>query len=160
MSFIKVIQHDEAEGDLKQIYDNLVQSRGALAEVHKIQSLNPQTIVNHMDLYISIMFGRSPIKRAQREMIAVTVSVANNCDYCHHHHGAALNHFWKDEERLEAFKKDFRSAGLDQKEILLCEYAQMLTLEPGNSKAIEAKIDQMKVLGVSDREILDAAKPR
>ena len=63
MPYIEVVQHDRAEGTLKNIYDNLIKTRGKLAEVHKIQSLNPESIVNHMDLYMTIMFGRSPLKR-------------------------------------------------------------------------------------------------
>ena len=59
MPYINVIEHSQAEGQLKSIYDDLVEKRGKLAEVHKIQSLNPPTIVAHMDLYMSIMFGKS-----------------------------------------------------------------------------------------------------
>lgn len=97
MPHIKVIEHNEAEGDLKVIYDDLVAKRGKLAEVHKIQSLNPESIVKHMDLYMSIMYSKSPLSRAQREMIAVVVSAANNCRYCQIHHSDALNHYWKDQ---------------------------------------------------------------
>lgn len=57
-------------------------SRGKLARIHKIQILNPDTIVKHTDLYMSIMFGRSPLGRAQREMMAVVVPAADDCEYC------------------------------------------------------------------------------
>ncbi|MBC7126498.1 MAG: peroxidase, partial [Bacteroidales bacterium] len=50
MARIKVIQHAEAEGILKEIYDELVKSRGKLAEVHKIQSLRPESITAYMSL--------------------------------------------------------------------------------------------------------------
>lgn len=50
MPIIEAIQPEDATGELKQIYDDLVQSRGKIAEVHKIQSLNPKSIINHMDL--------------------------------------------------------------------------------------------------------------
>ncbi|MFQ6103916.1 MAG: carboxymuconolactone decarboxylase family protein [Candidatus Glassbacteria bacterium] len=33
-------------------------------------------------------------------MIAVVASAANSCDYCVNHHSNALNHYWKDKERL------------------------------------------------------------
>lgn len=55
MARIKVIQEDEATGELKEIYDQLVQSRSKLAEVHMIQSLNPKIIMSHMELYLNIM---------------------------------------------------------------------------------------------------------
>ena len=81
MPHIEVIQPDQATDELKEIYEGLEKSRGKVAEVHKIQSLNPKSITGHMDLYMTIMFGKSPLKRVQREMMAVVVSKANECEY-------------------------------------------------------------------------------
>lgn len=77
MARIHIIEHQEATRVLKEIYDDLLTRRGKLAEVHKLQSLNPATIVHHMDLYMSIMYADSPLSQAQREMMAVVVSAAN-----------------------------------------------------------------------------------
>ena len=77
MSRIQVIQPEDAEGRLKEIYTEIAQKRGQLAEVHKIQSLRPESIVKHIDLYMEIMFSKSELSRAQREMMAVVVSMAN-----------------------------------------------------------------------------------
>jgi uncharacterized peroxidase-related enzyme len=78
-----------------------VQSRGQLAEVLKIQSLRPESILKHVDLYMEIyMITKSELSRAQREMMAVVASVVNKCGYCTMHHGSALQHYWKDEEKL------------------------------------------------------------
>lgn len=156
MTYIKVIQHEEAEGELKDIYDNLVKTRGQLAEVHKIQSLNPQSIVNHMDLYMTIMFGKSPLKRYQREMIAVIVSVSNNCEYCKTHHGEALLHFWKDEAKLQQLSTDYSKLELSDIDSTLCEYAADLTKSPNSGKE-KTHTAKLKELGLDDRAILDAA---
>ncbi len=155
MANIEVIDYEDSTGRLKEIYDDLIRHRGKLAEVHKIQSLNPETIVNHMDLYISLMFGKSPLKRYQREMIAVVVSKENQCKYCVMHHAEAVNHFWKDEEKCQRLILDFETAGLRDKDIALCHYAQKLTSAPG------AANDQdltrlLKEVGFDDRAILDA----
>lgn len=154
MPFIEVIQHDKAEGQLKDIYDNLVKTRGKLAEVHKIQSLNPDSINHHMELYLGIMFGKSPLKRYQREMIAVIVSVSNHCEYCQLHHAEALLHYWKDQTRIDRLKTDFTAADLDEADILLCKYAQELTTNPSGN--FEGLTSAMKKAGLSDRQILDA----
>lgn len=45
------------------------------------------------------VFGRSGLKRAERELIAVVVSATNGCAYCVQHHAEALNSYWKDSER-------------------------------------------------------------
>ena len=154
MPRIEVIQPEQAEGTLKEIYDGLVGSRGKLAEVHKIQSLNPETIKTHMDLYMSIMFAKSPLKRAQREMIAVIVSKSNGCQYCTMHHGEALNHYWKDGERLQQLIQNYKQADLSEKDKALCAYAKHLTLHPDEHEDTDFT-KAMKEVGCSDREILD-----
>ncbi len=154
MTHIKVIQHHEAIDRLKDIYDGLVKKRGKLAEVHKIQSLNPESIVNHMDLYLTIMFGKSPIKRYQREMIAVVVSWGNQCPYCITHHSEALNHFWKDEEKVEKLLEDFKAADISEIDKALCSYAHDLTINPGNGN-FDQHCENLKALGLEDRAILD-----
>lgn len=156
MAYIKVIDHQEAEGELKDIYDNLVKSRGKLAEVHKIQSLNPKSIVNHMDLYMTIMFGKSSLKRYQREMMAVVVSAANKCPYCITHHAEALNHFWKDDAKLSSLIENFDEANLNLADLALARFASSLTLEP-NSIEKENQIKDLKDSGFSDSAILDAS---
>ncbi|MEX1001635.1 MAG: peroxidase-related enzyme [Crocinitomicaceae bacterium] len=153
MPLIEVIQPEEAEGELKEIYDALIQSRGKIAEVHKIQSLNPKSIVNHMDLYMTLMYGQSPLKRVLREMIAVVVSKANECEYCQIHHIEAVNHYWKDNEKAEKFRKNYRDVELTEIENVLCEFAWEHTTNPGSDKS--AIIERIKELGGSDRLILD-----
>ncbi len=154
MAYIEVIQHEDAEGELKEIYDNLVKTRGKLAEVHKVQSLNPKSIVAHMELYLHIMFKKSPLKRYQREMIAVVVSVTNNCRYCMTHHGDALNHYWKSQEKIDALAADYNLLALTEEDWLLCELAKALTQNPSSIE--EERMARMKAQGLSDRAILDA----
>lgn len=155
MPHIKIIQPDEAEGPLKKIYDDLVASRGKIAEVHKIQSLNPESIVNHMDLYMTIMFGKSPIKRVHREMMAVVVSISNDCQYCQVHHLEAVKNFWKNDEKLASFQNDFETSDLTDEEKALCRYAKTLTENP--DQANERDLTQpLKKAGFEDRAILDA----
>jgi uncharacterized peroxidase-related enzyme len=154
MAYIHTIEPEDAEGELKEVYEDLMKKRGKLAEVHKLQSLNPRSIVAHMDLYMSIMFGSSPLKRPQREMMAVVVSRENDCLYCQKHHGAALSHFWKEEGTVEAFRKDPGSIELSDPDRALCEMAVRLTQDPSASS--EERIEVLRSQGFSDRAILDA----
>jgi len=155
MARIKIIQEDEATGQLKEIYDQLIESRGKLAEVHKIQSLNPKTIMSHMELYMDIMYSKSPLSRAQREMMAVVVSRENKCPYCIRHHAEALDRYWKDEERLDQLITGKDRSIMDETEFLLASLAKELTLHP-SSEQIENIIEALKVKGLEDRAILDA----
>jgi uncharacterized peroxidase-related enzyme len=154
MSKIKVIQHEEATGRLKEIYDELVRSRGKLADVHKIQSLRPESIVKHMELYMEIMFTKSELSRAEREMIAVVVSAANKCEYCQIHHALALNHYWKNDEKIAALRKHSSFEGITPREDVLITYASELTLNPGSY--LNQPLNKMKEVGLTDSAILDA----
>jgi uncharacterized peroxidase-related enzyme len=155
MARIQVIDYEQANGALKKIYDGLLASRGKLAEVHKIQSLNPATIVHHMELYMSIMYARSPLSRAQREMMAVVVSAANNCSYCQVHHKQALQHYWKNEEQVNQLALDYTSLDLSDTDLTLCKLAYFLTKAPDDVK-VEQTVEKLKEMGQEDRAILDA----
>lgn len=155
MANIKVIAYGEAVGRLKEIYEDLIEKRGRLAEVHTIQSLNPDSIIAHMELYMTIMFSQSPLTRAQREMMAVVVSATNGCDYCQQHHAAALNNYWKNDERTDRLKKNYKKADLDTKDDLLCNFAIELTLHPDDFEN-KNMIDDLRQAGFDDRSILDA----
>jgi uncharacterized peroxidase-related enzyme len=155
MANIKVIPYDQATGKLKDIYEELIEKRGKLADVHTIQSLNPDTIIAHMELYMTIMFSHSPLTRAQREMIAVVVSAANGCTYCQQHHGSALNIYWKDEARIQLLKNNYESARLDATDTKLCSYAIELTIHPDDFEN-DNRIIALRETGLDDRAILDA----
>ncbi|MEX2346529.1 MAG: peroxidase-related enzyme [Balneolaceae bacterium] len=153
--FINVIDFENAEGELKNIYENIIRKRGKLAEVHKIQSLNPESIIRHMDLYMTIMFGKSPLKRSQREMMAVVVSAINDCEYCRLHHGEALHRYWKNEENVLQLGRDYRKLELKTNDLLLCDLAERVTRLPADSD-FEESTQALKKGGMTDRAILDA----
>lgn len=155
MPRIEVIDYKNATGRLLDIYDEIIQKRGKLAEVHKIQSLRPESIVKHIDLYLEIMFSRSELSRANREMMAVVCSVANGCEYCRIHHSVALNHYWKDDKKINLLINDFRQAGLNKQQLALCHFARQLTIHPTGFDN-DPTIAGLKTAGFSDPAILDA----
>lgn len=126
-----------------------------MAEVHKIQSLRPESIVKHIDLYLEIMFSRSELSRAEREMMAVVVSACNNCEYCQIHHAEALNNYWKSSEKVNQLRKDYLKTDITKKEWALCEFATQVTLQAGETTGIELT-NGLKKVGLSDSAILDA----
>jgi len=152
MSFIKTIEESEADGKLKEVYDYIIKSRGKLSNIMKIQSLNPDAMVKHLDLYKSIMFGKSNLTRELKEMIAVVVSVANKCSYCINHHAEALNFYWKNTDKLNRFINDFRSIEMGPKTKSLIVYADELTTSPHN--ITQTQIDTIKSFGWNDEDIL------
>jgi uncharacterized peroxidase-related enzyme len=154
MARINVIDYEHSTGRLREIYDELIRKRGKLADIHTIQSLRPESIVKHMDLYLEIMFSRSELSRAEREMIAVTVSVANGCDYCCRHHSEALKHYWKDQAKLNALIKISDFELFTDREAALCRFARNLTLSPQLHEQNDYTV-ALRENGLSDAAILD-----
>ncbi|MCH7973321.1 MAG: peroxidase-related enzyme [Bacteroidetes bacterium] len=153
MPYIRQINENEAEGKLKEYYESLIKSRGKLSNIMKIHSLNPGSMMAHMDLYLKIMFGKTALKREENELIAVVVSSANKCDYCINHHSEALNFYWKDSDRIKLAVEDYTKAELNQKQTKMVEYAIKLTKNPYNVS--EEDILELRNAGLTDEEILN-----
>jgi alkylhydroperoxidase family enzyme len=47
----------------------------------RIHGMHSRTMRQHYDLYKELMYGKGPLSRIQREMIAVVVSAENRCRY-------------------------------------------------------------------------------
>ena len=155
MAIINVIEYERASGRLKNIYDDLIFKRGKLAEVHKIQSLRPESIVKHMDLYLEIMFSKSELSRAERELMAVVTSVTNKCHYCQIHHAEALNKYWKNDETILRLQNNYNDVQFSKKDFILCQFAETFSLNPYAFKEPES-LNKLKIAGLSDKAILDA----
>ncbi|MFP3985249.1 MAG: peroxidase-related enzyme [Candidatus Bathyarchaeia archaeon] len=153
MAWIKVIDETQASGLLKEIYEELERKRGKVANIMKVHSLNPHAMKRHMELYITLMFGKSGLTRDERELIAVTVSALNNCEYCLKHHGHALNNYWKDEKRIEKLLQGFRSVDLPEKTLKMLEYSAKLTRTP--DKVNRSDIEELRRSGFRDEDILN-----
>ena len=81
MARIRAIRPSEASGNLAECYSRMRGPDGTVANILAVHSLNPAALQAHFELFKTIMFGPSELSRAQREMIAVVVSTANNCHY-------------------------------------------------------------------------------
>lgn len=81
MAWIKVIKEDKAEGELKKVYDTMIEPWGGVDNIMKIHSLNVPSLKAHNLIYGTLMRGKSDLSREQREIIAVVASVANHCKY-------------------------------------------------------------------------------
>ncbi len=152
MAYIKMISETQAEGEVKAVYEKYITPWGGVDNILKMHSLLPQTLTPHYDLYKSVMFGKGPLTRRQREMIAVVVSLSNSCDYCVHHHSDALFRVTKDKKLANAIRNDFHTAPLTASERIMLEFAKQLTKEPGSDYA--AKVESLRQHGFADAAIL------
>jgi uncharacterized peroxidase-related enzyme len=155
MAWIDTIAPDIADDELAEIYDDIADARGGVANILQAHSLNPDALRDHVALYETLLFGRSNLRRAEREALAVVVSAANDCTYCVRHHAEALAAYWTD-DRVEQLATDYTSLeDLSSKLRAACDFAVHLTVAPG--EPTEADVDQLREVGWSDRDVLDIA---
>jgi hypothetical protein len=63
MAWIDTVDEGGAAGALRAIYNEIAERRGKVANLLKAPSLNPQALEAHSDLYRTLLFGRSPLRR-------------------------------------------------------------------------------------------------
>ena len=81
-AWIETIDEADAEGLLRELYDKEFDKQHQQVDnILKVHSLHPETLRAHVDMYRTVMYGRSAISRAAREMIGVVVSAINECRY-------------------------------------------------------------------------------
>lgn len=153
MAWIEEIGENDASGELRVVYDELLKSRGKLANILKVHSLNPGSLKTHVDLYMHLMFGQSGLSRKEREAIAVVVSANNECAYCVNHHYEPLTRYEKDPKVLETVRQAQNLGELDDRFAAMLKHAAKLTREP--HQIGEADLDELREQGLSDRDILD-----
>ncbi len=81
MPHVHIFEYHETTGVARREYDAAMRRAGRIWNIVSVQSQLPEVMRDSMRIYQSIMFGPSPLTRAQREMIAVVTSQANDCHY-------------------------------------------------------------------------------
>lgn len=153
MSWIQEIEVSKAEGALARTYARLIEKRGKVANILAVHSLNPAALENHLDLYMTLMFGKSGLSRMEREAIAVVVSASNECEYCVNHHAEALRHYLKDEETLMMLSTADGLETLEPRLSNIVRHSEKLTTAPG--AMTESDLGELRAVGLSDKDILD-----
>lgn len=155
MAWIEETEENEADGKLAEIYAELIEKRGKVSNILKVHSLNPDALRSHLNLYMTIMFGKSGLSRAEREAIAVVVSANNDCEYCVNHHAEALQRYVKDDELVDLLKSADGLETLEPRLSNIVRHAEKLTTAP--AAMTESDLDELRAVGLDDKDILDVS---
>ncbi len=82
MAWIKAIPDSKWTGPLEPLYAALAEpSTGRVDNILAVHSLNPASMAAHNQLYSSAMAGTKTLRKVERELIALVVSLENECHY-------------------------------------------------------------------------------
>ncbi|MGB2580950.1 MAG: peroxidase-related enzyme [Thermoplasmata archaeon] len=154
MAWINTIEHEEASGKTKEVYDRILKEREHIANIFLAQGMEPAVLEKNMELYLEILMGEGPLTREEREMIAVIVSAANRCAYGAVHHSEALETVEHDSDALHSLIKEYSQKAETPRNKALLAYAAKITLDPKDITSDD--IGDLREAGLNDGEILRA----
>lgn len=149
---------DEATlpAEVRALQDAPRDKLGFVPNVLRFYALRPSHLLRWNDHYEELMKGGSGLSKAEREMIAVVVSVANGCRYCIAAHSAALRKLTKDPALADAVAADHRAAALEPRVREMLDYALKLTLRP--TEMTREDVDVLRAAGWTDEDVMDIAE--
>lgn len=150
MAYIKMINEEEAEGLVRDLYKTARESYGYVPNHTKLFSLRPKVYQAWNELLASI---RSHMRLRRYELITFASALALDCTYCALAHAAVLRKNFFTAQEIIAIVQDFRNAGLTVEEVALMTLAQRITQHAGDVS--EADMEELRGFGLKDEEILD-----
>jgi alkylhydroperoxidase family enzyme len=84
MSWIDMVPDSgwSSDDNLRELHGEVVDPRsGRVDQIMAVHSLNPRGMAAHQAVYSSAMAGTSSLRKVERELIALVVSLENQCHY-------------------------------------------------------------------------------
>ena len=154
MPRIQGVAEENAEGKVKAVYEELRSVFGKVPGVMKALSLWPEVLELYANRIGMIVFSKTLLTRAVKEMIASLVSKVNECDYCLTYHQSFLVDAGISSIEAEAIVTDYQTAPITDSEKKLLAYVEKVTRHA--YKTTDADIAGLKECGWSEGQILEA----
>ncbi|WP_428087231.1 carboxymuconolactone decarboxylase family protein [Candidatus Thioglobus sp.] len=156
MSLLKTVKVDEAEGKVKEIYDEITQSFGSVPNALQLWSINPQALEDQWNS-IKIIMAMDIDSQKLHTILRFLIAENNDCEYCTgFNKGMLLNVYGFSVEEIENIKKDPATASLEEKNKALLVF----TLKAINDTHSVGKddISKLEELGCSQKNIFDTVQ--
>lgn len=113
----------------------------------------PETGKPLYELAQVLLRGPSPLRAADRELIAAYVSRRNECDFCSNSHAAAARCLYGDDDPVDAVLGNMDQSPVSEKlKALLAIAGKVQVL---GKEVLPTDIERARALGADDREIHD-----
>jgi uncharacterized peroxidase-related enzyme len=156
ISWFPVPEESELPDDLRGLFAKAREKIGFVPNVFRAYSFRPERLRAWFNHYRQLHEPTDELSAAEREMIAVVVSMENGCLYCLVAHGAALREELGDPILADRITLDYRRAGLDERLTAILDFAVKITKEP--LECSPEDLDRLKSLGLSDHTCWDIAE--
>lgn len=153
ISWFPVPTEDELSPELRGLFAKAHDTVGFVPNVFRAYAWRPERLRAWFAHYRQLHEPTEHLDAADREMIAVVVSMANGCLYCLVAHGAALREALGDPVLADRITLDHRRAGLDRRRAAICDYAVKVTRTPLDTRPDD--LAELRDLGLTEEEVWD-----
>ncbi|MBK7601709.1 MAG: peroxidase-related enzyme [Acidobacteria bacterium] len=153
ISWFPVPAEDELPENLQGLFRKVREKLGFVPNVFRVYSFRPERLGTWFAHFKQLHEPTDNLNAAEREMIAVAVSMANGCLYCLVAHGAVLRQLLGDPVRADRITIDYKRAGLDPKMEAVLDFAVKLTRTPHD--CLEADKKHLMSFGLTVQEVWD-----
>jgi uncharacterized peroxidase-related enzyme len=153
ISWFPVPSEDQLPENLRGLFAKAREKLGFVPNVFRVYSFRPERLSAWFAHYKQLHEPTENLDAAEREMIAVAVSMANGCLYCLVAHGAALREALGDPIVADRITLDYKRAGLDSKMEAVLDFASKLTRTPLD--CLQADLEHLKSFGLTQQEVWD-----
>jgi uncharacterized peroxidase-related enzyme len=153
ISWFPVPSEDQLPDNLRKLFNKAKEKIGFTPNVFRVYSFRPERLSAWFAHYKQLHEPTENLNAAEREMIAVAVSMANQCLYCLVAHGSALREALGDPIKADRITLDYRRAGLDEKMEAVLDFAVKLTQLP--TECLQQDIEYLESVGLTQEEVWD-----
>src|SRR5215510_1966800 len=153
ISWFPVPAEDELPENLRGLFAKARKRLGFVPNVFRVYSFRPERLSTWFAHFRQLHEPTANLNAAEREMIAVAVSMANGCLYCLVAHGAALREAIGDPIVADRITLDYKRAGLDPKMEAVLDFAVKITRHPLDCD--QEDLENLKSLGLTEQEVWD-----
>ena len=152
--FLKTIDENEATGRIAEIYAEEKEAVGFVMSATACWTTRPDMLPLWEDFYGAI---RGNFSLPSRDWRLITFVAARHVPstYCSMVYGKQLSKDLGSKDNVLALRRDFRSAGLSERDTVMLEYADKIANDA--SKVTQDDIDGLRNAGFSDIQIADIA---
>ena len=139
--------------DIRDRIEAVQEKSGFVPNVFMVMARRPDEFRAFFAYHDALMERDSGLSKAEREMIVVTTSALNDCQYCVISHGAILRIRAKNPLIADQVAINDLKADLSDRERVMLDLAKKVAMSAG--QVTEKDIELAKVAGFSDEDIWD-----
>ncbi|HEX7273045.1 MAG TPA: peroxidase-related enzyme [Casimicrobiaceae bacterium] len=144
---------EDLPGDIRERMLEVQEKAGFIPNVFLTLAHRPDEFRAFFAYHDALMLRESGLSKAEREMIVVATSGANDCLYCVVAHGAVLRVYAKDPLVADQVAVNYRKADISARQKAMLAFA--LKVASRSAELVDADFETLRQHGFSDEDIWD-----